>query len=111
MTKKIIGALPRWKLRACGDMDPELFFADDLVTFAHPVVQAACNRCVISTACLAWAMENNEQFGVWGGTTPKQRRALKRPIIRLRCPGCSSEAILEEPTSETCLSCGLSWKI
>ena len=92
-------------------MDPEIFFMDDERTVhANPAAQAACNRCVILTGCLEWAMKY-EKYGVWGGTTPKQRAMLKRPIVRLRCPGCASEAILEESASETCLSCGLSWKI
>lgn len=92
-------------------MDSDIFFMDDAHTvYANPTAQAACDRCPIVAACLHWAMEN-EKYGVWGGTTPKQRTMLKRPIIRLRCPGCASEVILEESASETCLSCGLSWRI
>lgn len=111
MTKKKTGELPDWELASCKDFDTELFFEDDRVTVASPQILAICGRCELSSQCLAWAMRINEEYGVWGGTTPKQRRALRRPIVRLRCPGCQSEAILEEPTIETCLSCGLSWKI
>jgi WhiB family redox-sensing transcriptional regulator len=28
--------------------------------------------------CLEWALDTDEQFGVWGGTTPRERRRLKR---------------------------------
>lgn len=111
MVKKLVGELPDWRLGVCRTMDPDLFFADENTNEPGPEVVVACGRCAISAMCLHWAMTNKEQFGVWGGTTPKQRRALNRPIARLRCPGCASEAILEEPGTETCLSCGLSWKI
>lgn len=111
MVKKLVGALPNWERAVCRSMDPESFFADENVELANPSIVAACNRCEITAQCLAWAIANNETFGVWGGTTPKQRRQLNRPIARLRCPGCGSEALLEEPTTETCLSCGLSWRI
>lgn len=113
MVKKLTEPLPRWKDGVCQTMSSEIFFmdADDKADSPSGDAQAACDRCTIVAACLHWAMINHEPYGVWGGTTPKQRQQLRRPIIRVHCPGCSSEAILEEPTSETCLSCGLSWRI
>lgn len=109
--KKLVGELPNWEDGVCRSMDPDLFFADESVLEPSPIVIAACGRCPLSTECLDWAMRNMERYGVWGGTTPKQREKLRRPITRVYCPGCSSEAIREEPGAETCLSCGLSWKI
>jgi len=111
MTKKRSDQLPNWEFAECIGTDTEQFFENDRATHADPAVLAICHRCPIAIDCLDWAMKINEEYGVWGGMTPKQRRALKRPAVRLRCPGCRSEAIMDEPASETCLSCGLSWKI
>lgn len=37
----------------------------------------ACNTsCPIRTACLAFALANNEEHGVWGGTDGAERKAL-----------------------------------
>lgn len=111
---KLLIPMPHWAEKGlCRNMDPEIFFidADADADFPNPVALAACDRCPIQAACLNWAMETNERNGVWGGTTPRQREKLRRPIVRVRCPGCSSNAILEEPNVEVCLSCGLSWRI
>ena len=40
-----------------------------------PVV---CNRCPVTSQCLAWALETGQDAGVWGGMSEDERRALKR---------------------------------
>lgn len=44
------------------------------------VVQAKriCRSCPVWLACLRSALEREEPAGVWGGTTPRDRRALLR---------------------------------
>jgi WhiB family redox-sensing transcriptional regulator len=37
---------------------------------------ALCNACPVRQECLDHALATNERFGVWGGTTEKQRRKL-----------------------------------
>lgn len=37
-----------------------------------------CSGCPVTSRCLATALRNREEHGVWGGTTPKQRRAMWR---------------------------------
>lgn len=37
-----------------------------------------CGSCAIRSDCLLTALENNYDFGVWGGTTPRQRKELRR---------------------------------
>ena len=39
---------------------------------------AVCATCPVREDCLDHALATNERFGVWGGTTEKQRRALSR---------------------------------
>ena len=36
-----------------------------------------CRRCPVTDACLAYALAADERFGVWGGTLPEQRRAMR----------------------------------
>lgn len=42
-----------------------------------------CARCSVKAECLAEALDNRIQWGVWGGLTERERRALlrKRPDI------------------------------
>jgi WhiB family redox-sensing transcriptional regulator len=42
-----------------------------------------CNGCPVRTECLAEALDNQIEWGVWGGMTERERRALlrKRPNV------------------------------
>ena len=44
---------------------------------AAEVAIAGCRRCPASAPCLAYALAADERFGIWGGTTPEQRRARR----------------------------------
>jgi WhiB family redox-sensing transcriptional regulator len=35
-----------------------------------------CSRCPVRAECLAFALANGEEFGVWGGMDPDERFAL-----------------------------------
>ena len=79
-----------WRDRAaCRQADPELFFP---VGTTGPVVRQiddakrVCQACPARTPCLAWALSHNVAWGVWGGTTEEERRAIRRALIRQRNP-------------------------
>ncbi len=37
---------------------------------------ALCGTCDVQGPCLAWALQAGDCHGVWGGTTPRERRAM-----------------------------------
>ena len=39
--------------------------------------KTVCASCPVCASCLDFALSHNEQFGVWGGTSEKQRRRLR----------------------------------
>jgi WhiB family redox-sensing transcriptional regulator len=49
-----------------------------------------CTGCPVRTECLAEALDNQIEWGVWGGMTERERRALLR-----RRPNASWRAVLE----------------
>ena len=56
---------------------PELFFPEDAGDEYEEVKKKAvtiCNRCPIQKECLEYALEADEEFGVWGGKTAASRR-------------------------------------
>jgi WhiB family redox-sensing transcriptional regulator len=61
---------------ACTGADPDLFFPDrgELALDA----KAVCATCPVIEECLAHALTHHEDHGVWGGTTPTERRRLRR---------------------------------
>lgn len=67
---------------ACLDVTNQVsFFPDreDLRGIAK--AKAVCATCPVADVCLTWAIETNQSEGVWGGHTPKERRALRRRWI------------------------------
>ncbi|NED11333.1 MULTISPECIES: WhiB family transcriptional regulator [unclassified Streptomyces] len=74
--------MENWRMHAaCRDEDPDLFFP--IGSTGPALVQAeeakaVCRRCPVQEECLRWALENNQDSGVWGGLGENERRALKR---------------------------------
>jgi WhiB family transcriptional regulator, redox-sensing transcriptional regulator len=67
-------------LGACQSADPELFFPVTTYGAALRQVNAAkavCRACAVRAACLSFGLQTS-QDGIWGGTTPQERRALRR---------------------------------
>src|SRR3954470_1581513 len=57
----------------CRTADPdELFVQGAAQNRAKPL----CMGCPVRTECLADALDNEVEFGVWGGITGRERRAL-----------------------------------
>lgn len=67
-----------WRQRAaCRDVDPELFFPPLGDRYAAADAREVCARCPVRDACLEWAMDAGVEYGVWGGLTGHERKALR----------------------------------
>lgn len=65
-----------WTTRAaCKSTDPDELFVQGAAQNRAKVV---CMTCPVRTECLADALDNRVEFGVWGGMTERERRALLR---------------------------------
>ncbi len=75
-------ALKEWQERsACRDSDPELFFPVGTTGAAiHQIerAMAICSVCEVTDSCLQYALETNQEFGVWGGYPEDDRRRLRK---------------------------------
>jgi WhiB family transcriptional regulator, redox-sensing transcriptional regulator len=64
-------------LAACaGHPDRRIWFPDFPVETARAI--AVCQACPVKEPCLAYALSIGEFDGVWGGTTPRERRRMVR---------------------------------
>ena len=90
----IEGFAPDWASRgACRTSDPDALFVQGA---AQNRAKAVCMGCAVRTECLADALDNRVEFGVWGGMTERERRALLR-----RRPNVSSwRRLLEAARAE-----------
>lgn len=63
-----------WAARGlCRDLDPEGFFVQGA---DQQRAKQLCTSCPVLTHCLADALDNRIEFGVWGGMTERERRRL-----------------------------------
>ena len=60
---------------SCRTQDPDELFVTGA---AQNRAKAVCMGCPVRTECLADALDNRVEFGVWGGMTERERRALLR---------------------------------
>lgn len=75
-------------------------------------VSIICEQCPVRVECLVDALRHNDDC-VRGGTTKRQRDALKRPRWRTKCPICGGTltARIEGASHQVCVACGLSWRV
>jgi WhiB family redox-sensing transcriptional regulator len=111
----VTAVLPRtlhddWRRQAyCANSYDDKFFSDNDVDQA--IVVSRCHTfCPVRVECLNYALEHNEKFGVWGGTTELERRQIETPRVRIKCPHCVGTRIFQEQSHAVCLTCGISWR-
>lgn len=90
-------ALPDLPGAACAEVDPELWFPERGGGPAGDA-KAICRRCPVQRDCLDWALDVNEEFGIWGGLSPSERAELRRgsrdrPPRDPDCSDCSAAEV------------------
>ena len=70
-----------WQADArCSEVDPEIFFPER--GGSSKAARAVCSQCSVRGQCLEYALNNKEQFGIWGGTSERERRRLRKDRAR-----------------------------
>jgi WhiB family transcriptional regulator, redox-sensing transcriptional regulator len=79
-----------WRAGArCLGSEPALFFP--MGSTGDPLLQAetakrVCQACEVRADCLQFALETNQDTGVWGGTTEDERKTVRRNWVRAGRP-------------------------
>lgn len=65
----------------CREIDPDALFVQGA---AQNRAKLICRGCPVRTECLAEALDARIEFGVWGGMSERERRALlrRRPDVK-----------------------------
>jgi WhiB family redox-sensing transcriptional regulator len=69
----VIKSMPWARDAACTKAPPDTLF---LRGAAQRSARELCFNCPVRMACLVEALESETEFGVWGGMTERERRAL-----------------------------------
>ena len=76
-----MGMIADWPSQAaCRSGNPDALFVQGA---EQKVAKRICRNCPVRYECLADALDNRIEFGVWGGMTERERRALLRrhPLV------------------------------
>lgn len=68
-----VGKPPEWWFPGAAGMDRD--------TRVLVKGRALCAACEVRSVCLVYAVRRGEKFGQWGGSSPKQRRSLRRALV------------------------------
>lgn len=64
------------KAACLGSYDPRFFPKRG---DSNKEVKAICyNECDVREECLEWALSRSERFGIWGGTSERDRQAIRK---------------------------------
>lgn len=75
-----------WRARAaCSGFPNEIFFpSSEAPERAVQKATSVCVICPVTEECLEYAFETNQRAGIWGGTTERQRKSLRRKWLAER---------------------------
>jgi WhiB family redox-sensing transcriptional regulator len=80
ITSKLLQPLDWQSHASCTEVDPEIFFPER--GGSSKAARAVCSGCQVRMQCLEYALNNKEQFGIWGGTSERERRRLRKERAR-----------------------------
>lgn len=60
----------------CAQTDPESFFPEKGCSTRE--AKRVCLGCDVREQCLEWALANGERFGIFGGTSERERRKIEK---------------------------------
>ena len=66
----------------CAKPGKPLMFPHERDAVGVQLALDTCAACPVRQACLDEALGRNESFGIWGGMTTEERRALRRKSQR-----------------------------
>ena len=78
----LTGERPEWQQQAsCRGMNPNLFFPTRRGQIMPASMKAMCAACPVRIECLTYAIEINDRDGWFAGTTPADRRGIRKQWI------------------------------
>lgn len=80
--RSVLCDAPNFAQAVCATLDDKDFFFPDGrgdETERLSELKAICASCIHRKECLEYAISNEIPYGIWGGTTPREREKVLRP--------------------------------
>ena len=65
----------------CREYHPNTFFPSDSVGVS--IARRICATCPMKAICLEYALDNQIEHGIWGGTSERARRRMVRARLNM----------------------------
>lgn len=69
-----------WERAACKGMDTALWYPQRGDTHGH--ARSICEQCPVQEQCRQEAFDRHETFGIWGGTSERQRKKQRKQWLQ-----------------------------
>jgi WhiB family redox-sensing transcriptional regulator len=70
---------------ACRKVSPDLFFPEGATNI--DAAKALCQSCEVRPDCLDFALTTGQEYGIWGGLEPSERKRRKKYLV-VACNRC-----------------------
>jgi len=67
-----------WRAAACASHDPDLWWPHPEEHARRNKALDICSTCPLREPCLRLALDEGHDQGIWGMTTPEERKAMRR---------------------------------
>lgn len=86
-------AQPPWISDAnCRGLDAALFHPERAHQKDASDAKKVCAGCTVRAQCLQFALETNQEHGIWGGMSERERRRIRYQLPRIvRCERCGNQ--------------------
>lgn len=91
------------KSGACRGFDPDIFFPDPMDLDAVADAKAICALCPVALQCLTFACVTDQQEGIWGGQTERERH--EGIAITKLCVVCGGDVVPIGNNRGRCIEC------
>jgi WhiB family redox-sensing transcriptional regulator len=82
---KFIGSIDWREQASCSDLPKAVFFEYNSVSIPFSkrkhfkgIAVRTCAKCPVRSDCYEFAVKNDEQFGIWAGLTPDERKPIAK---------------------------------
>lgn len=71
---------PDWEGARCAEIGGDIWYPErgDWTTETVEAIRICQHECPIAAQCLRYALDNNEEHGIWAGTTVNDRKRMRR---------------------------------
>jgi WhiB family redox-sensing transcriptional regulator len=77
MSDLLVMQIAQFDQALCAQTDPDIFFPGKGENFKVVTAKKLCAQCTHKVECLEFALAGNDDYGVFGGLSAQERKALR----------------------------------